>query len=49
MDDSIHVQIKIVKLHLIRVGLGGVNRDSVTPHSLSLGNRGMHTYGKGLG
>lgn len=32
MDDPVHVQVQVVKLHLVGVGLGGVHRntDSVT-------------------
>ena len=38
VDNAIHVQVQVVKLHLIRVGLGGIHGNVVPIHLLGLQN-----------
>ena len=39
VDDPVHVQVQIIKLHLVGVGLAGVHGDADAIALLGLGNK----------
>lgn len=42
MDDAVHVQVEVVKLHFIRIGLSGIDWNGLAAHHHPLQRKGIH-------